>query len=583
MQYDGLVTAAVVAELGGAIAGGRISKVRQHNDTDLTIIVRSRGSDHRLFFSVDAQFPRVYLTASTMPVPDRPPRFCALLRKHIQGAFLYKISQIDFDRVIHFSIEAPDGNRTTLIFEIMGKHSNLILISDSGRILGAAKHIPASVSRYRQVLPGRDYLPPPSAGKADLLKMSRTEFEQLWMQIFPDGEPDDSEARKFLVSGLSGFGPFLAGEVVTRAGQPSVDRVWGELSSIADTVLSASYDPVIVTLSNGSIELTYPIPCLQRPPEQQHRRSSILESLDTLFRQDVSTSQIDSERSRLDTGIKRAIGAREHTLKSLQDTIAEGDRSEDYKKMGDLLLANLHSIEKGQLTARVTDYYDPEMAEVEIELDPKLSPKENADSYFRRYRKTRDGAEAAKDRILEIQEEIRLLKKALDGLPQIADVDRIRELGRTLIDRELLREESQAPQARRQEPEYGGARIRKTVSAEGYEILYGENSEANDYLTTKVASSDDIWLHARSVTGAHVVIRTNRRPDAVPPGTLRHAAEIAAANSDAKHSSLIPVDYTLRKHVRKPRRSAPGFVTYGGEKTLDVVWSKSTRVQAPSR
>lgn len=583
MQYDGLVTAAVVAELSAVLSGGRISKVRQHSDTDLTLVIRSRGSDFRLFFSVEAEFPRVYLTAASLAVPDRPPRFGALLKKYIQGAFITGIRQVDFDRVIHFTIEAPDGNRTTLILEIMGKHSNLILISDTGRILGAAKHVTAAISRYRQVLPGREYLPPPSAGKANFLELTQTEFERRWSEAFPEEQPEEPAVRKFLVSALSGFGPFLAGEVTRRADNLEPAAVWQILESLAQIVQNAAYEPGLITHNSGVIELVYPISTIQRPAEQQHKRSSFVEALDTLFRQDVTAHELESVRSRLENTIRRAIGSREQTLKSLQRTIDEGAKADYYRILGELLLANLQSIKKGQEAALVVDYYDPNMPELEVPLDPRLSLKENADAYFRKFQKARDGAETAKDLVLEIREEIRLLNKALDGLSHLQDVERLRELRRTLAERELVREETVTPDQKRAEPEFGGARIRKVTSADGYEILYGENSQANDYLTTRVATSDDIWLHARSVMGAHVIIRTNRKPDAVPPGTLRHAAEIAAANSDAKHSSLVPVDYTLRKNVRKPRKSPPGFVTYGGEKTLDVVSPATIRARTRSR
>jgi len=570
MQYDGLLMAAVAAELGGALVGGRITKVRQHDLTDLTLVIRSRASDYRLFFSVDARFPRVYLTTSSLPVPERPPRFGALLRKHIQGAFIRSISQIGFDRVMQVLLEAPDGNRTKLVMEIMGKHSNLILISDAGRILGAAKHITASVSRYRQILPGLDYISPPSAGKANLLELSLQEFEELWQRAFGSRQPDRQDLQEFLISVLSGFGPFLAGEAAAAAIDPDPEAIWGVLVRIRDIVKKSRYEPVLVTRDGGAIEMVYPIPVSQIPPERQHRRTSISEALDALFRQDVRQSELEAERCKLEMSIKRAIGSREQALKSLGETIREGENAERLKRIGETILANLHSIEKGQAEAWVTDYYDPSLSKVQVELDPKLSPKENADRYFRRFQKARDGAEAAMERVEEIRAEIHALSKALEGLPGLDDVERIRWLRRTLIERDLLREEGQPAGVRKPEPEFGGARIRRVISADGWEILYGENSASNDYLTTKIAAPDDVWLHARSVTGAHVVIRTNKRPEMIPPGTLRQAAEIAAANSDARHSSLVPVDWTLRKHVRKPRGSPPGFVIYRGEKTLDV-------------
>ena len=468
------------------------------------------------------------------------------------------------------------GYRNQAVRDALKQHCavHLSTIGGSGALL--AKHITAAVSRYRQVLPGRDYLPPPTSGKINPLEIAQAEFKRLWDVAFDQLQPVEAEINKFLVTTFSGFGPFLAEEALARSADTSVENVWQALSEIAAIIRSGAYEPVMITRNNGSIELVYPIPSFQYPSERQHRRTSILEILDSLFRQDVSKSEIEDERSKLETVIRRAIGSREQTLKSLHKSISEGKDADKYKILGNLILSNLQNIEKGQSEARVIDYYDPETSEIVIPLDPQLSPKENAEHYFRKFQKVRDGAEAAKDRISEIQKEVLLLTKELDDLPTLTDVERVRELRKTLVGRGLLRKESVAPTGKRQEPEFGGARIRKTTSSDGWEILYGENSESNDYLTTRIAAPDDIWLHARSITGAHVVIRTNKRPQAVPPGTLHQAAEIAAANSQAKHSSLIPVDYTLRKYVRKPRGTPPGFVTYVGEKTLDVSYPNLT-------
>ncbi|HOM73412.1 MAG TPA: NFACT RNA binding domain-containing protein, partial [Armatimonadota bacterium] len=230
------------------------------------------------------------------------------------------------------------------------------------------------------------------------------------------------------------------------------------------------------------------------------------------------------------------------------------------------------SIKKGETIAKVVDYYNPEMKEIEIPLDEKLSTQENAERYFRRYRKAIEGANAAADRQKEFQEEIKELKSAAEKLPSIESIEDIQALREMLTQKGLLRPEPLAPvPGKREEPEFGTARIRRVTSSNGFEILYGENSQSNDYLTSKVAKPNDLWFHARSVTGAHVVIRTGNRPDLVPRSTIMQAAEIAARNSDAKHSRLVAVDYTLKKYVRKPKGSPPGFVRYQQEKTIDVV------------
>lgn len=570
MTYDGLVLAAVAAELKRTVETGRIQQVRQHDASDLTLEVRSRDGTFMLFLSVHARFSRVHWTASKLPVPQSPPNFCMLLRKHLGGAFIKSVEQVGFDRILKIHTEAPDGNRNTLILELMGKHSNLILVSDTGRILGAVKHIGTTVSRYRQVLPGRDYIPPPGGEKLDLLTVSRAEFDALWRDgIGP--EVNEDTAKRWLVAGFSGIGPYLAEEIVVRSGAATPDAIWDGVAMIRQIVLERDFAPVLITNDRGASVYAYPIPTVQYPPANQHERASMNEVLDTLYRDLVRRDAFDGELTGLETAIRRSIAGRKQTIKQLEEAVREGEKAERYQQLGELILATAHAIPKSASSAKVVDYYDPEQREVEIKLDDKLSVHQNAERYFNRARKAREGAEQAADRLKDMQSEADILQMAFDKLPNATDVASLKAVRQMLTERGLLRHEAQpvAP-GKREVAEFGTAKIRRVKSVDGFEILYGENSTSNDYLTTKVAKPNDYWFHARSVTGAHVVIRTANKPGAVPPSTIREAAVIAARNSDAKHSSLVAVDYTLRKFVRKPRTAAPGLVTYQNEKTVDI-------------
>lgn len=254
-------------------------------------------------------------------------------------------------------------------------------------------------------------------------------------------------------------------------------------------------------------------------------------------------------------------------LKSIERTVAESKRAEDYRRIGDLLLANLNNIEKGAKSVRLIDYFNPDMPEIEVELDEKLAPQQNAERYFKRYRKARDAAATAEARRSTIMQEIALLKSAESEAEEAKSVDSLKALREMLTAQALLRREIAQE---KQEEEFAGHRIRRVITSEGWEILYGENAAANDYLTQRIARPNDVWLHARAITGAHVIVRTAGHSSNVPKSVLLEAATIAARNSEAKHSFLVPVDHTLRKYVRKPRGSAPGFVTYRNEKTIDV-------------
>ncbi len=569
MTYDGLVLAAVVAELQHTIVGGRVQRIRQHNAVDLTLEIRAPGRTHLLFVSADARFPRAHLTSTSQSVPQQAPSFCMVLRKHVEGAFVAAVEQVGFDRVMRLRTARHGEPERILIIEIMGKHSNLILIDDSGRVLAAAKHVGASVSRYRQVLPGREYLPPPGSSKLDLLELEAAVIDRAMIAALASPiEPP--AAREWLMANLSGFGPFLADEIAARAttdGSVDAQRLRDELLRLADTVRASDYDPALITNEAGSSMAVYPIRSIRFPADRQHHRESVNEPLDALFRSLVARTTLDEERAQALTAVRRAIASRRQTLKSIERTIAESARADRYRQIGELILSRIHAIRSGDRTAQLTDYFDPQMPEVEVELDEKLTPQRNAERYFKRYRKARDAAATAEARKSKVVCELAALESARQQGESATASDEMRDLRKALTEQGLLRREARAEGA---EDDFAGHRIGRMWTPEGWEILYGESSRANDYLTQRIARPNDVWLHARSITGAHVVIRTSGHSGGVPRQVLVQAALVAARNSEAKHSSLVPVDHTLRKHVRKPRGSAPGFVTYRKEKTLDV-------------
>ena len=584
MTYDGFLLSAIAAELRQTILRGRVQKIRQSSETDVLMEVRGPGNTYLLFISVDAKFARVYLTASPGQTLPEPPNFCMLMRKYASGAFVTSVEQVGMDRILHIALDSSEHGKLTLILEIMGKHSNLILVNSEGRILGAAKHVGSSISRYRQVLPGREYIPPPGEPKIDPRELDDVCFGRLSTPKHTDGgkmdgdmdgkmlreafffEASSRELKQWLMDTFSGFGPFLADEIVARSGGEH-DRVRDEMLQLGDMVRRAAYDPVFVTDEKGAGLMVYPMPSVQFPTDRQHARASVNEALDALFRTLVTRTTLDEERAQTLTAIRRAMASRKQTLKSIARTVEESQRAERYKQTGEIILGSLHAIEKGAKSVTLPDFFDPEMREIEIELDEKLEPQANAERYFKRYRKARDSVATSESRRTLIEGEIARLEAALRECESAQAVESLRQQRAGLTSAGLLRQEV-SPE--KQESEFAGHRIRRVVTPDGWEILYGENSTSNDYLTQKVARPNDVWLHARQITGAHVVIRMAGRKGAAPRPVLIEAARIAALNCDAKHSSLVPVDHTLRKYVHKPRASAPGLVIYRNEKTIDV-------------
>lgn len=569
MTYDGFLLSAIAAELKHTILRGRVQKVRQSSETDTLIEIRGIGHSYLLFVSVDARFPRIYLTASPVkPLPE-PPNFCMLMRKYAAGAFVTSIEQVGMDRILHIGLDSSEHGKLTLILEIMGKHSNLILVNSEGKILGAAKHVGSTISRYRQVLPGRDYIPPPGDPKIDPRTLDATAFDRLWETSSKD-QPDAAGTRQWLMDKFSGFGPFLADEIVARAdidGTISPDRVREEMLQFVEMTRSLAYEPVFVTDKKGAGLIVYPMPSVQYPTDQQHPRVSVNEALDALFRTLVTRTALDEERVQTVTAIRRAAASRKQALKSILRTVEESKKADRYKEIGEIIIGSLHAIEKGAKSVTLPDFFDPEMREVEIDLDEKLEPQANAERFFKRYRKARDAASTAESRRQQTEGEMARLQSALEEAESAITIEALRGQRAALTSGGLLRQ-----QVAHDKPEgdFPGFRIRRFNTPDGWEILYGENSTSNDHLTQKVARPNDVWLHARQITGAHVVIRMAGRKPPAPRPVLTQAAKIAAMNCDAKHSSLVPVDYTLRKYVHKPRGSAPGLVTYRNEKTIDV-------------
>jgi predicted ribosome quality control (RQC) complex YloA/Tae2 family protein len=561
MTYDGFLLSAIAAELRQTILRGRIQKIRQSSETDTLLEVRGVGHSHLLFISVDARFPRIYLTASpAKPLPE-PPNFCMLMRKYAAGAFVTSIEQVGMDRILHIGLDSSEHGKLTLILEIMGKHSNLILVNSEAKILGAAKHVGSSISRYRQVLPGRDYIPPPGEPKIDPRSLDAPALDRLWEASFKD-QPDAPAIRQWLMDKFSGFGPFLADELVARAND-SQDRLREEILQFREM----AYESVFITDQKGAGLMVYPMPSVQYPADQQHPRASVNEALDALFRTLVTRTVLDEERVQTLTAIRRAAASRKQALKSIVRTVEESKKANRYKEIGEIIIGSLHAMEKGAKTVTLADFFDPEMREVEIELDEKLEPQANAERYFKRYRKARDAASTAESRRRQTESEMARLQSALEEAESATTVEALRGMRAALTSSGLLRQEVAHDKP---EGEFPGFRIRRFNTPDGWEILYGENSTSNDHLTQKVARPNDVWLHARQITGAHVVIRMAGRKPPAPYPVVVQAAKIAAMNCDAKHSSLVPVDYTLRKYVHKPRGSAPGFVIYRNEKTIDV-------------
>jgi predicted ribosome quality control (RQC) complex YloA/Tae2 family protein len=526
IPFDSLVLSAVVHELQGFV-GGKVQRISQPEDLTLVIGLYARG-EGQLLLSVDPEFARAYFVTRRPKNPSQPPGFCAVLRSRLDQARLVAAKQVGFDRILILSFEGPTGEYR-LIAELMGKHSNLIFVDESDRILAAAKVVGQSKSS-RPVHPGRRYEPPPLEPRPSLL----------------DARPEDE------LKGREGASPFLV-RLIAAIGAEG-------LATVARAVREQDYRPV---LSPGHGAYPLSVAALGLP---EHPRESISIALEQHFSLAIPAHRASQLKQSLITQLERVLLARELALSELRQSVDAAARASRHQLMGELILAYGAALEPGATSLEAHDY---EGNPIIIPLDPEKTYLENANTFF-------DKAKRAKGRLGLVQDQIQRLGRDREEVQ--TQLERVRSAER-LDDLDALREEASRrrwlhsqplPSAKKEERPYEGHRIRELIGPGGVKVLYGENATSNDYLTLRVAKPDDYWLHVRGSISAHVVIQTQRRPERIGKEALMFAAKVAVQNSPSKHSGYVPVDYTLRKYVRKPKGAPAGTALYTHEKTLHI-------------
>lgn len=559
MTFDGFVMAAVAAELRGEM-GAFVDQVYQPGATELVFAFTGRGPRALWLCSADAQAARCHALSERPEMPAAPPAFCMLARKHLRGGRLEAVEQVGFDRVLRLTVNRS-GERCVLVHEVMGRHSNSLLLDEAGTILGAIKIVPPSRSRARPVLPGKPYEPAPT-GRRDPRPVTREEFLAL------AGEAP--VAPEWFSRTFNGFGPFAAAEVLARAASPAPAEVWAAFEPLVTAVREERFAPVLFRDERGQPAGFWAFRSAQVGGERQEPAGGMSAAVDTVYGWREEAGAREALRKQVEGSLRRALGALQRQREEAERHLENLDGAEQWRIRGELLAGAGGRVPRGASQVELPNYYDPEQAPLRIELDPALTPAENVEQYFRRYRRAVGAAERAIERLPEVEAEVARLEALLRAAEAaddaaLAALDERLRAGGLYRERQVPRDAPGSP-TRELPP---GIRIRR-YHLEGWEVLWGENATSNDYLTTRVARPDDLWLHARAVTGAHVVVRGERRGVPVPRPVLEAAARTAAAHSDARHSSVVPVDYTQRRYVRKPRGSAPGLVTYQNEKTVHV-------------
>ncbi|HWD38698.1 MAG TPA: NFACT family protein [Fimbriimonas sp.] len=521
IPFDSVVLASVLDEIRPFV-GGLVQDVRQPDATTIALGLYHQGREGVLLLSCHPNYARVHFVTRRVPNAPEPPVFCATLRARIQDGRLEDASQIASDRILTLTFLSDRGEHL-LVAELMGKHSNLILLENGHRIVAAAKWVGPDKSS-RPIQPNGEYLWPPVID-SDLLEQA---------------SPDDPEGWfAFAAAHPSRVSPFFRSVVESLSAAPAA---W-----------SAHWSP-----GKGA----YPLPL---PDPTALPRSSISLPLEQQYAEWVVQDALTSQKSSLLGQLERVLLARETAVSDLRQVSDSAQNVPKWQRYGELILAYGHALQAGSSLLEATDY---DGSAARIKLDPELDFKENASKYFECAKRSKGRIGLVHDQISRLEEDWTQVAGMIERVEKAEKLSELLELTEEARHRRWLF--SQPTGSGKDERPYEGHRIRELMGPGGIRVLYGETAESNDYLTLRVAKPNDIWLHVRGSTSAHVVIPTQNHPEKIGKEHLMFAAKVAVQNSKSKHSGYVPVDYTLRRYVRRPKGAAKGAALYTHEKTLHV-------------
>lgn len=583
MPFDGLTIHCLIKEMEPKLRGGKVEQVFQHSSSDLTVVVYSRsapGRTSRLFISASAGRPALGLTETTWGNPPSPPPFCLGLRKHLVGARILGVAPVSlWERVV--ALKFSSG--VTLYVELTGKYSNIVLVGPDGKIIDTLRKTGPSRSQddcgaqERVVYPGASYSLPPSPGK---INPCFATAEQVVEALSAAGD-EQKAIQKWLVDKFQGISPTTAKECLCRTGDPrDAEAIAAALRTLAEQALS--YDPeraeprLVKNAAGMPKDFTF-VPYLLYAKEQQVKTKTLIEAADQYVCSRILRERQEELRRRLLAQATRALErARRKLANKLQD-YEQARAAPFYRKAGEILLACAGQVPPGASQAELPDLHAMTEAQatgpsesvptVRVELDPRLSPHENARLYFRKYEKAKRAMELIEPGLRESTAEVERLEGIVREVSGATTIEQLQKLQETLGDATLAQPRRPATgQNRNQGPESRPLRFR---SSEGLTIIVGQNQDQNDYVTFCLAGPSDIWLHARGVPGAHVILKVTKKKQ-LPQKSLAEAARLAAYFSKNRDEPNVTVDYALRSNVWKPKGARPGAVLYTNYRSLVV-------------
>ncbi|WP_226578584.1 NFACT family protein [Halobacillus litoralis] len=557
MSFDGIVTRAITHELNETIQSGRIMKIYQPTETELVFTVRAMRKKHTLLLSAHPSYARFHLTDDQYHNPKEPPMLCMLLRKHLIGGFIENIEQVSMERIVKIQIrtrnEIGDETLKTLIIEVMGKHSNIMLVDENeGHMLDSIKHLPPSQNRHRTIMPGQPYKLPPEQGKIDPIDLDPETF--IKKLDFNSGKMD-----KQILNLVMGFSPLMTKEIVHQAGLGGPNAYKEAYSQIRERIMDHRYVPQI---NRGEKDQFYVVP-LHAFKDDVETYDSVSAMLDDYYSGKAERDRVKQQAGDLFRFLKNERDKNKRKIKKHEETMKKSESAEEYQKLGELLTAHMHLVQSGDESITVVDYYDPDQNEMQIELNPNKSPSDNAQAYFQTYQKLKKSKEVVQKEIEKAYEEIAYFERLIQQVESAREED-IEEIREELREQGYLKKKPLQKGQKKNKPQKPSPE--SFESSDGTVIFVGRNNKQNEYLTNRMANKTDVWLHAKDIPGSHVVIRDDNPSE----DTLFEAAQLAANFSKSSRSSTVPVDYTRIRHVKKPSGAKPGYVTYDNQQTLFV-------------
>lgn len=569
MSLDGAFLYAIKTELQSLI-GARIDKINQPSRDEIIINFKTYNGIKRLLISANASSARIHITEKTVDNPKTPPMFCQMMRKHLGGAKLAEITQDGLERVLTLKFNATnelgDPVKLSLICEIMGRHSNLIIVNEDLKVIDSIKRVDEDISRERIIIPKIKYEPPSRRERLNVFNFS---VDDLKKNLILNS---DKELSKSLINIFEGISPIIAREFSffsTRGNDITADNCEGKylerlnfiIKEAASKLLENKLDFNIISTKNG-IYKDFAFIKISQYKNLMLTKSveSASKTLDEFFYERDKAVRIKQRAEDLFSILSTHHNKISRKINIQKEEIVSCGKKETYKLYGDLISANIYRMQKGESDVYLENYFD-NMEKIKINLNPQLSPPQNAQKYYSLYRKKCTAEKVLSDQIKIAESDLEYLESVIDSLTRAETIDEIELIRNELYEQGYLKKKNKKQKVKESPP-------MEFLSTDGYKIYAGKNNKQNDFLTLKWANKNDIWLHTHNIAGSHIIIAANGND--VPERTIFEAAGIAAYYSKARASAQVPVDYCLVKFVKKPKGAKPGMVIFSNNHTLYV-------------